>query len=200
MKIAYANVRALNTSFNPVETACLRQQIKILGLSNIWHPDSNVKDSVKQDWNWIATERKEGRGGGVALMISKEKIYERKDLKCSNLEAVWCNVYSSEGFFLVGSVYIPPNDTKSLKAIFKVMNGLRDNQSPPFVLVGDFNAHYPYWYVADANKLGDELFEYLVDKNYILKHFRNAPLYFLLFLPHGLVEDIFLVIYHVRVQ
>ena len=34
----------------------------------------------------------------------------------------------------------------------------------------------------------------------ILKHFRNAPLYFLLFLPHGLVEDIFLVIYHVRVQ
>ena len=35
---------------------------------------------------------------------------------------------------------------------------------------------------------------------YILKHFRNAPLYFLLFLPHGLVENIFLVIYHVRVQ
>ena len=35
---------------------------------------------------------------------------------------------------------------------------------------------------------------------YILKHFRNAPLYILLFLPHGLVEDIFLVEYHVRVQ
>ena len=34
----------------------------------------------------------------------------------------------------------------------------------------------------------------------ILRHFRNAPLYFLLFLPHGLVEDIFLVIYHVRVK
>ena len=73
-------------------------------------------------------------------------------------------MYSSEGNVLVGSVYIPPNDTKSLKALFKVMNGLRDNQSLPLVLVGDFNAHHPYWYGADANKLGDELFEYLVDK------------------------------------
>ena len=35
---------------------------------------------------------------------------------------------------------------------------------------------------------------------YILKHFRNAPSYFCLFLRHGLVEDIFLVMYHVRVQ
>ena len=34
----------------------------------------------------------------------------------------------------------------------------------------------------------------------ILKHFRNAPLYILPFLPHGLVEDIFLVIFDIRVQ
>ena len=34
----------------------------------------------------------------------------------------------------------------------------------------------------------------------ILKHFRNAPLYILLFLPHGLDEDISMVIFHVRVQ
>ena len=34
----------------------------------------------------------------------------------------------------------------------------------------------------------------------ILKHFRNTPLHILLFLPHGFVEDIFLVIFHVRVQ
>ena len=89
MKIAYANVRSLNTSFNLVETACLKQQIKIHGLSEIWHPDNTVKDNVKQTWNWIATERQGTRGRGAGLMISKEyKIFERKDLKSSNLEAV----------------------------------------------------------------------------------------------------------------
>ena len=48
MKISYANIRSLNTSFNLVETACNRQNIKILGLSEIWHPDNALKDTVKQ--------------------------------------------------------------------------------------------------------------------------------------------------------
>ena len=41
---------------------------------------------------------------------------------------------------------------------------------------------------------------YFKGLNSILKHFRNAPLYILLYLQHALVEDIFLVIFHVRVQ
>ena len=38
-----------------------------------------------------------------------------------------------------------------------------------------------------------------IDGN-ILKHLRNAPFYILLFLPHGWVDEIFLVIFYVRVQ
>ena len=48
MKIGYANVRSLNTTFNFVETACNKQHIQILGLSEIWHPDKTVKDNVKK--------------------------------------------------------------------------------------------------------------------------------------------------------
>lgn len=69
MKIAHANVRSLNTSFSLVESAYKKQQIHILGLSETWHPDNTVKENVNKSWNWIATERKEGRGGGTALMI-----------------------------------------------------------------------------------------------------------------------------------
>lgn len=165
MKIAYANVRSLNTSFNLVETACVRQQIKILGLSEIWHPNNSVKDTVRQSWHWIATERNGERGGGAALMIAKEcKVFERKDLKRDNLEAVWSNIYSVEGNFILGSIYIPPNNSISLRVLFQVLDDLRQ-QSLPIILIGDFNAHHSYWYGENANKLGTELFEYLSDKD-----------------------------------
>ena len=39
-----------------------------------------------------------------------------------------------------------------------------------------------------------------LDNYYILKHFRNAPFDILLFLSHGWVGDIFLVIFYIRVQ
>ena len=121
MKIAYANVRSLNTSFNLVEIACLRQKNKVLGLSEIWHPNNALKESVKQWWHWIATEINGDRGGGAALMISKNcTIFERKEMKRDGLEAVWSNihVYTDQGSFIIGSVYIPPNDSKGLKELF----------------------------------------------------------------------------------
>ena len=165
MKIAYANVRSLNTSFNLVETACLRQKIKVLGLSEIWHPNNALKESVKQSWHWIATERNGDRGGGAALMISKNcKIFERKDMKRDGLEAVWSNIYTDQGSFVIGSVYIPPNDSKGLKELFKVVDELRE-KTMPIILIGDFNAHHQYWHGENANKLGNELFEYLSDKD-----------------------------------
>ena len=165
MKIGYANVRSLNTSFNLVESACNKQNIQVLGLSEIWHPDSNIKDNVKKSWNWIATERKGERGGGTALMIAKDvKIYERKDLRSDGVEAVWSNVYAREGSFVVGSIYVPPCDSKSLKVLFTVVEKVL-REPLPIVLIGDFNAHHPYWFDKDANKLGTELFDFLADKN-----------------------------------
>ena len=53
-----------------------------------------------------------------------------------------------------------------MKALYWTINKLREN--PPPLLLGDFNAHHPYWYGEDANKLGKELFEYLVDKDFTI--------------------------------
>ena len=148
-----------------VETVCNKQQIRVLGLSEIWHPDNSIKDNVKKAWNWIATERKGERGGGAALMISKsQKIFERKDLYDVNVEAVWCNVYTKEVNFLVGSIYIPPNNSKALKSLMKVIERIV-LQPLPVILIGDFNAHHPYWNDNTSNKLGNELFEFLSDKD-----------------------------------
>ena len=55
------------------------------------------------------------------------------------------------------------------------------------------------WYIS-GNLYSASLYSMLLGKANILKHFRNAPFYILLFLPLGWIEDIFLVIFYVRVQ
>ena len=55
-------------------------------------------------------------------MIAKDvKVYERKYLHDAGVEAVWCSVYSRVENFVVGSISVPPNDVKSLKNLFKVI-------------------------------------------------------------------------------
>ena len=38
----------------------------------------------------------------------------------------------------------------------------------PIISMGDFNAHHPYWLDKDVNKLGNELFDFLVDKSLVV--------------------------------
>ena len=49
-----------------------------------------------------------------------------------------------------------------------MVDKLREEGSLPLMLIGDFNAHQAFWHGEDANKLGNELFEYLVDKEVTL--------------------------------
>ena len=70
-------------------------------------------------------------------MISKKvKVYERQDFQKEKLESVWCNIYSKSGNFVLGSVYILPNDSKSMKVLIKVIDRLR-LESLPIIIVGD---------------------------------------------------------------
>ena len=97
-------------------------------------------------------------------MISKNlKTIERKDLTRNEVEAVWCNIFNKESKFLLGSVYIPPNDVDSLKGFFKSLNSILQNERLPIIITGDFNAHHPAWQVGSEN-LGKILHEFLMDK------------------------------------
>ena len=146
--------------------------VQILGLSEIWHPDVTVKENLKKSWKWIATERRGERGGAASLISKEVKVFERKDLLSPNIEAVWSNLYSREENFSLGSVYIQPNDTKSLNELLKVISKVLE-ESLPLVLTGNFNAHHQFWYDRNANKLGTDLFEFLVDKNLIVMNNAN---------------------------
>ena len=98
-------------------------------------------------------------------MISKNlKIIERKDLTRNEVEAVCCNIFNKESKFLLGSVYIPPNDVDSLKGFFKSLNSILQNEKLPIIITGNFNAHHPAWQVGSENDLGKILHEFLIDK------------------------------------
>ena len=64
-------------------------------------------------------------------------------------------------------MYIPPNDSKSLKVLFGIVEKLR-KESLPVMMIGDFNAHHPYWFDSSANKLGNELHDFIVDKDLVI--------------------------------
>ena len=145
MKIAHANVRSMNTSFGLIENTIINEKIDVFGLTEIWHPSVSMQESLKRRWTWISTQRDNKRGGGAALIISKgTKTMERKDLYNKKVEAVWCNLYGENFKCVVGSVYIPPNDSEMMKIFLSTVEKVAA-EDVPLILIGDFNAHHKYW-------------------------------------------------------
>ena len=88
-------------------------------------------------------------------MINKTlKVIERKDLIRYDVEAVWCNIFNDESKILVGSVYVPPNYTESLKGFFKTLNSIIQQEKLQVIIAGAFNAHHPEWQDGVENDLG----------------------------------------------
>ena len=53
-------------------------------------------------------------------------------------------MYTLKKWILVGFIYFPPNNSKALKYLVKVIETIV-LQPLPVILIGDFNAHHPYW-------------------------------------------------------
>ena len=52
-----------------------------------------------------------------------------------------------------------------MKVLFKLIEKIL-RESLPIILTGNFNAHHPYWLDKDVHKLGNELFDSLVEKRF----------------------------------
>ena len=93
IKVAQCNIRSLNTSGKIIEDLCKLQNIGILSLTEIWHPEvSQLK--FLHTWLWNTSIRVNREGGGAATIINPMiKSYPRKDLNNPLLEAVWCEIY-----------------------------------------------------------------------------------------------------------
>ena len=165
IRTAQCNIRSLNTSSKLIEDMCKLQDISILSLSEIWHPDvSSLKFLHK--WNWNMSIRARREGGGAAVLINpKIKTHPRKDINNPSVEAVWCEIYVKNKKILLGSVYIPPGNEYEMGLFIDIMDSIsRSNRD--VIIMGDLNAKHPMWYNNESNKLGEKLSEYLNNAEY----------------------------------
>ena len=88
LKVAQCNIRSLNTSGDLIEDMCKIQQISILSLTEIWHPEvSQLK--FLQTWTWNTSIRENREGGGAATIINPLiKTHAREDLNDPLIESV----------------------------------------------------------------------------------------------------------------
>ena len=163
-KFLQGNVRSLNTSCRFVEDICLKEQIKVLSLSEIWHPDVTNINFLHQ-WKWYKSVRVGQEGGGAAVIVCPDiKSVPRREIT-ADVEMVWCELYIRNTALLLGSVYVRPGDRVAMAELIKIMNSLKDRN---IIVTGDLNAKHTAWFNDDVNTLGEDLNEFINASDYIV--------------------------------
>ena len=166
IKVAQCNIRSLNTSSKLIEDMCKVQDISILSLTEIWHPEvSGLKFLHKWTWNVLIRVQREG-GGAATIINPRIKSYPREDLNNPQLEAIWCDIYAENRKILLGSVYVPPDDVDSMDLLIETLEAVSSYEN--VIVMGDFNAKHPMWYNTLSNEHGDRLSEYLTCADYTI--------------------------------
>ena len=164
--VAQCNIRSLNTSATFVENLCIKRDIGMLGLSEIWHPDVN-RINVLNTWKWYTSTRVNREGGGAAIIVRPDlKSFERRDLTFIGIEAVWCEITIQNINILVCSIYIPPDDNTAMNLFIVHLQKVSSLRN--ILIVGDLNAKHPQWYNSRTNNLGEILNKYLLTSPFIV--------------------------------
>ena len=108
--------------------------------------------------------------GGVALFVKSNFRYTLiKELEDNEVDALFVSVVFRSLKILFVSVYIPPNDARTLNKflgiIVDALTRLSDFGCDELCILGDLNARHPSWYDHTSNKLGKTLLERLNNSN-----------------------------------
>ena len=108
--------------------------------------NSTVDDSeiCIDNYNIIRRDRVGSGGGGIVVHLKDNLSYKRRtDLEIPNIETLFVELHFSNGNFLVGFVYRPPNSnlvhySDWLKCM-DILPKKCHNENKKFILLGDFN-------------------------------------------------------------
>ena len=110
--------------------------------------------------------------GGAAIIIHKSLQHSQIHLR-THLQAVAVRFVKNKQVTIC-SVYLPPDLQYTVDDLQNLINEL----PPPFILLGDFNAHNPLWGGESANRNGSgEVVEAVIDSNYISLLNDGSPTY-----------------------
>ena len=93
--------------------------------------------------------------GGIALLISND--FPQKPIPLNtNIQAIAIQIHILQ-LITVCSVYLPPNVTLRQHDLNNLVNKL----PTPFLFLGDFNAHSPFWGSPNINSRGQIIDDFI---------------------------------------
>ena len=152
IKIIHQNCRGLFNNMANLTALFSGQKNTILTLSET-HIESNSAHDVDDlyqipGFQFIKRNRTTGKGGGVAVYISNNIKWKRKNnFENSNIESVWIEITPNKSkSFFVGCVYRPPDSSchlsKEWNNIFSLDLANIFDCEKETIVVGDFNVNY----------------------------------------------------------
>ena len=145
LRLLHINSRSISKNFDSVESllqSLTNFSFSVIGLSETWlHVNSPDMYNIP-DYDMLHADRKEGRGGGVALYVKTNIDYRlRKDIHVEGVEDIFIEVKNDNGKnILVGILYRPPsNNTTNFLEHFDEMLEKVSRENKHIYLLGDYN-------------------------------------------------------------
>ena len=165
---------------------CIDNSYDIISLSET-HLSPDVSDNeVKLDGYQFFRKDRNRHGGGVGCFVINDlPVKIIKTLGNDQMESLWLQIFTGTQlktkykYFIVGTVYRPPNQTKSenesfLDYLSDCFEIIRSDFGCPFLLLGDFNDPCTRWCDShERSELGQDLFNLI--SSYSLSQLINEP-------------------------
>lgn len=158
------NARSLSNKYSSFSSLVASHSPHVIGVTETWlHSDIYDCEVTPPGYNVLRVDRKEGRGGGVALFL-------RSDLQYSvlqsppEIETIWCKVHINKTNVIIGVFYRPPKYTPNEITILNAFIQERGFGSSNLICMGDFNVPNISWaslsVTGDNTNLSRELLEF----------------------------------------
>lgn len=159
-KSKFSELKILLNEMNPI-CVCLQETL---------HRDSTPPPP--SGYNIVTSKRKrnDGHERGTAILINKHVTYEPINLN-TTLQACAVKIYLDK-MYSVCSLYLPHVDVSD-----RDLSLLVDQLTPPFLLLGDMNAHSPLWGEQTSDERG-RIFENLLLNHNISLLNNDSPTHF----------------------
>lgn len=132
------NARSILNKVDVIESIILEHEPDIVVITETWlHKD--VLDSEVTPPNYtIVRKDREGRGGGVAIMIQNNIQFSALDEVC-DVEALWIKTKLNNSTVFIGGMYRPPNSPADVMIKLQTYMDLNLRHEDNILLLGDIN-------------------------------------------------------------
>ena len=153
LKLCHLNIQGLSTSHEGLcEVLTSNPELDIITLSET-HLSTNLTGIPEllygiPGFTFIFRNRENGKGGGVAMYIKNNFVWERRaDLDDVNIENMWIELHiKNSSNILISSIYRPPNGSKFLSKdffdYFESNLSLGTSETKEVIIMGDLNVNY----------------------------------------------------------